>query len=358
MRPRDRFIQAIELKEPDRVPCYDFLFQKPMFTEIIGRTPDAYNARDAMDLTKALELDAVWIPFGCFAGWTPEKLSDNVYKDEWGTTFEHNDTSWPIDAPIDYPLKDRSKLAGYTPPDPNAEGRLADIEEAVNINKELGDECVAIAGGVVGPLTLAWMLVGYEDIAYALHDDPGFLKEIASIAVDFAKVGVTRMAQAGVDCMFVSEDLGSSTEALISPRHFDDIYKPALDEIVRHTKDCGLYALLHTCGHVYEFLDDFVEIGFDAVHPLQRTAGMDLAWVKKNYGDKFCIIGNIDSSATLPYGTPQQVAEEVKQAIRDAAPGGGYVLASDHSLHDGISVENIKTLFETGREFGAYPLKI
>jgi len=81
---------------------------------------------------------------------------------------------------------------------------------------------------------------------------------------------------------------------------------------------------------------------------------MDLAFVKKNYGDKLCIIGNIDSSRTLPFGTPEQVEVETLEALRIAAPGYGYVLASDHSLHDGIPVKNILRMFECARKYGAY----
>jgi uroporphyrinogen decarboxylase len=89
-----------------------------------------------------------------------------------------------------------------------------------------------------------------------------------------------------------------------------------------------------------------------SVHPLQRTAGMDLAWVKQTYGERVCIIGNIDSSRTLPYGSPEDVAAEVREAIDIAAPGGGYVLASDHSIHDGIPIENVLTMFQVGAEYG------
>jgi len=77
MRPRDRFLAAIRRQPVDRVPMFDFLFQRPLFTEVIGRTPATYNARDAMDLTVALGLDGVWIPYGCFSGWTPERISEN-----------------------------------------------------------------------------------------------------------------------------------------------------------------------------------------------------------------------------------------------------------------------------------------
>ena len=79
---------------------------------------------------------------------------------------------------------------------------------------------------------------------------------------------------------------------------------------------------------------------------------MDLGCVKENYGGRFAIIGNIDSSRTLPFGTPEEVAAEARQAIDIAAPGGGYVLASDHSLHDGIPVENIQEMRRVGLEHG------
>lgn len=79
---------------------------------------------------------------------------------------------------------------------------------------------------------------------------------------------------------------------------------------------------------------------------------MDLAEVKRVYGKRFCLIGNIDSSRTLPFGTPADVEAEAREAMDVAAPGGGYILASDHSLHDGIPVENIRALARVGTTYG------
>jgi uroporphyrinogen decarboxylase len=354
MRPRDRFLAAIHRQPVDRVPLFDFLFQRPLYTALIGRTPGAYNARDAMALTRALGLDGVWIPFGAFAGWSPEQLADNVYKDEWGTTFEVSASSWPIDAPIAYPLASRDDLPGYTPPDANAPGRLAEIDAAVAINRAWGDDAVAIFGGVGGPLTTAWMLTGYESICLQLYDDPDFVAALAGMAADFSIAAATRMAVAGVDGLVVSEDLGSSTGGLLAPAQFRELFKPALGAIIRHIKELGLPVLLHSCGCIYNYIDDAVELGIDALHPLQRTAGMDLARVKAQYGDRLCLVGNIDSSRTLPYGTPADVEAEVREALAAAMPGGGYILASDHSLHDGIPVENIRAMFDAARRYGRY----
>ena len=125
--------------------------------------------------------------------------------------------------------------------------------------------------------------------------------------------------------------------------------------MIDYAKAHELPVFLHSCGRIVDYLDDLAELGIDALHPLQRTAGIDLAEVKQIYGDKFCLVGNIDSSRTLPYGSREDVEKEVIEAIRIAAPGYGYILASDHSLHDGISVENIRCMLDTARKHGAYP---
>jgi len=356
MLPKDRFLAAMLRKPVDRVPLFDFLFQKPLYTELIGRTPEAYNARDAMDLTVALGLDGVWMPYGCYSGWSPETLSENVYKDQWGTTFEKSEFAWPIDAPIAYPLKSRADLDGYAPPDPSTEGRLDEIHTAVALNKALGNRAVAVLGGVTGPFTTCWLLMGYDTICLNLYDDPRFVERVAQMAVDFALGAVPRMARAGVDAVILADDYGCSVGGFLRPTQFKAIFKPALKQISDCIKAHDLPLFFHSCGCIKDYLDDLVELGMDALHPLQRTAGMDLAEVKRKYGDRVCLVGNIDSSRTLPYGSREDVEREVLEALRIAAPGYGYILASDHSLHDGISVENIRCMLDTARKHGAYPM--
>ena len=113
----------------------------------------------------------------------------------------------------------------------------------------------------------------------------------------------------------------------------------------------------HCCGRGDDYLDGLVEIGFGACHPVQRTAGMDLAVVKAKYGDKISLVGNIDSSRTLPFGTLDEIETETREALGIAAPGYGYILASDHSLHDGIPVKNIQRMFDVARKHGVYSKK-
>ena len=348
MRRKERFLTAIDLQEPDQVPLFDFLFQQPMYEALIGHRPEAYNGRDAIECALALDHDGVWLPFGGFTGLKPKFLTENVYEDEWGTVYQKNDASWPIDAPVDYPIKTREDLKRYRPPDPTLPGRTSEIEVAVNMD----NDDIALLGGVNGPLTTTWLLMGFENISYALYDDPELVSEVLNISNEFFKEAARLSVEAGCVAMWVSEDLGDSRGGFFQLEHFRRYFLPHLVEIVDYVDSLGVPVLLHSCGHISDYLDDLAQTKIAAVHPLQRTAGMELRTVKERFGNRFCIIGNIDSSRTLPHGTPADVAAEVKEAIDIAAPGGGYVLGSDHSLHDGIPVENIIEMFQVGREYG------
>ncbi len=328
---------------------FDFLFQEPMYEALIGRKPGVYNALDAMECALALEHDAVWLPFGGFSGFEPKMLDEKTYIDEWGTTYQRDPASWPIDAPIDYPIKSREDLAKYKSPDPKLQGRDAEIKIAVANNP--GD--LAITGGVLGPFAATWLLMGYERICMALYDDPGILTECFKMSVAYSKEAARLSVAAGCDGMWLSEDLGASHSGFMRLEHFQELVLPHIAELSDYIDSLGIPVLLHSCGQINDYLPDLAaETKIASVHPLQRTAKMDIKEVKQKYGDRFCIIGNVDSSVTLPFGTADEVIAETRETIEIASPDGGFILASDHSLHDGISIENITALRDAGLKYG------
>jgi uroporphyrinogen decarboxylase len=350
MSRKERFMTAVKLVGvPDRVPMFDFLFQQPMYQALIGHKPGVYNARDAMELVLKLDHDGLWLPVGGYNGFQPQYLDADTYIDEWGTTYRTSEYAWPIDAPIDYPIKSRDDWKHYKRPDPTLPGRVDEVNIAIRMKED-----IAIAPGVTGPFTTCWLLMGYERICFALYDDPEILTEIFQMSNDFNKEAARRAVEAGGEAIWLGDDLGDSARGFMKLSHFRKYYLPYLVDLTDYITGLGVPVLLHCCGRFIDYLPDLAaNTKIAAIHPLQRTAGMDLRDVKERFGKRFCIIGNIDSSRTLPYGTPEEVAAEVREAIDIAAPGGGYVLASDHSLHDGISVENILTLFRVGKEYGS-----
>ncbi len=349
MNRKDRFLVAVSKQQPDRVPMFDFLFQQPIYEALIGRRPETYNARDVVACALALDHDVVWLRSSDPEGWHPTQLAPDIYRDEWGTTFRHTDASWPYDSPIEYPIQSRADWQHYAWPDPTRAGRMFEVQSFWN----QPHDGLALTAGVTGPFTKAWFLMGYERICYALYDDPELLVDIFRQAAEYFMEIARRLVAEGCHAVWIQEDLGDSSRGFMRLSHFRQYYFPHLARLAAYIDSLGVPVILHCDGHITDYLPDIAQTKIAAIHPFQRTAGMDLHWVKENYGRRFCIIGNIDSSRTLPYGTRADVAQEVREAIDIAAPGGGSVLASDHSLHDGIPVENAVELFRVGREYGS-----
>ncbi|MCK4316601.1 MAG: hypothetical protein KAX24_12615, partial [Anaerolineae bacterium] len=119
---------------------------------------------------------------------------------------------------------------------------------------------------------------------------------------------------------------------------------------------CDAYLLLHTDGAVSPFIPDFIEMGVDILNPVQvSAAGMDTKELKREFG---CDItfwgGGCDSQGILPFGTPEEVVDEVKRRIDDLAPGGGFVFSPVHNVQTGVPPENVVAMFKTAREYGVY----
>ena len=160
-----------------------------------------------------------------------------------------------------------------------------------------------------------------------------------------------------VDVIHFEEDLGMQDRPLMQPSLYREMVKPYHKELFAFAKSrCNALILLHTDGAVAPFIPDFIEMGVDAVNPVQvSAAGMDTKWLKREFGSDITFWGaGCDSQAILPYGTPEEVADEVKRRMDDLAPGGGFVFSPIHNVQTGVPAENIAMMFKTAREYGIY----
>ncbi len=154
-------------------------------------------------------------------------------------------------------------------------------------------------------------------------------------------------------------DFGAQNGPFISPQTYRALYQPfnkaVNDWVHQHTT---WKTFTHCCGSVRALLPDFVEAGFDILNPVQTSAAhMDPVELKKSFGDVFTFWGGgIDTQRTLPFGTPEQVREEVRQRIRVFGAGGGFVFSPVHNVQSRAPVENILAMYETVREFSHYPV--
>jgi uroporphyrinogen decarboxylase len=126
--------------------------------------------------------------------------------------------------------------------------------------------------------------------------------------------------------------------------------------VINHIRSLGKPAVFHSDGNISQFLDDLVNIGISGLNPIERNSGMDLADLKRKFGHKICLFGNVDNKKILSDGTLEEIEEDVMNCIRAAGKGGGFVLMSDNSWHLGVSPKNAQAMVGAGRKWGRYPL--
>ncbi|MEM2927762.1 MAG: uroporphyrinogen decarboxylase family protein, partial [Nitrososphaerota archaeon] len=116
---------------------------------------------------------------------------------------------------------------------------------------------------------------------------------------------------------------------------------------------------LHSCGSIYKFIPDLIEMGVDALNPVQVSAkDMDTKKLKEEFGEKITFWGGgCNTQHILPHGSPEDVINEVKKRIKDLAPGGGFIFTQVHNIQADVPSENIVAMFETVKKYGWYPIK-
>ena len=358
MTSRARFTSALQGVRPDRVPIFDWVNNPALYTEVLGEDPAMYDGALAVRLARALGLDAAWVPAGGFMGLPDERFAwtdAKTYVDEWSTTYQVGEGSWPLAFPIGHPVRTRRDWLPIAAalPDPLANWRLKYAEAAVAEAHGRPDE-TAVVAGIRGPFSSAWMLMGLQEMSFALVDDPTLLEDIFATTADYWAAVGCRLAAAGVDAVVVHDDQGSGRATFIAPAQFRARVLPHLRREIATLRAAGLPVILHSCGNIAAILPDLVGTGIAGLNNLQRSAGMDLAAVKSDYGDRLCLIGNVDATNVMPGASPAEVTQAVVECLRVAAPGGRYILATDHSFHEGVPLANVRAFIAAGKEHGSY----
>jgi len=154
-------------------------------------------------------------------------------------------------------------------------------------------------------------------------------------------------------------DFGMQTGSFISPETYRDLYQPfhqrVNDWIHQHTT---WKTLIHSCGSVRTLMEGFIDAGFDVLNPVQCSAAdMDPEELKNRFGERLTFWGGgVDTQHTLPFGTPEQVRQQVRERLRIFGPGGGFVFTAIHNVQAQTPIENVLAMFETLREYGQYSI--
>ncbi len=152
-----------------------------------------------------------------------------------------------------------------------------------------------------------------------------------------------------VQIIQVNDDLGSQNGPLLSPDLYREMVKPYHKQLWQYIKEkSGKPILLHSCGSVYDLIPDIIEMGVDALNPIQvSAANMDSAKLKAEFGKDIVFWGGgCDTQHVLSSGAPDDVRQEVRHRVDDLAPGGGFVFCQVHNIQANVPVENILAMYE------------
>lgn len=215
---------------------------------------------------------------------------------------------------------------------------------------------IAFAVGKV--FNLGWWLMGFDTYAYAMADNPGLIERLHKKIAELQAAVVERaLEHKSVGMVWHADDMAYRTGLMVSPDLLRQQIFPAYKRMNEMCKQRDVPACFHSDGKMDDMIEDIIDAGFDAFNPIEPVA-MDIRALKKRVKGRLTLTGNVDLSYTLTRGTPAEVDEEVRELIRDLAPGGGYALASANSIPEYVPWENLVAMHAAWLKYGKYPIDL
>ncbi len=342
-----RLEAVLRREEPDRVPLFEAEIAIPIQEWFLGREINSVADELEFYIRAGYDFVPVLPPFFSprlmrTASDKDGSLNDGSRERAWLTESEGiiksvkdiEEFPWP--APDEVDFSSFYEVAELLPPKMKILGMLSPAAIFGNCSQAMG----------------------LESFSYALYDDPVVVETlfelVGSTYVQISKM-LARLPRLGA--VFMSDDLAFTEGTLVSPQVYHKYVFPWYKKIGEILDSARLPFIFHSDGKLWEVLDDLVDCGVKAIHPIEPQA-MDIVEVKKRYGDKLCIFGNIDLEYTLTRGTVEDVERQVKKRIKELAPGGGYGLAASNSIPDYVKPENYRAMVAAGKRYGKYPIRI
>ena len=382
MTSRQRILKTLAHREPDRVP-YDLggigpsgislgayknlleylaLNEEPQAGDISGQ-----RAKPGEGFLRKVGVDTRPLGYGAQSTWSlrlKEDEDSTFFRDEWGIGHKMPKAKGHNYYIFSHPLAGvpTENLACYPWPDPIDPKRLDGVEQSAMAYRSDTDPVLIFGGSLSqGFLQFAAQLEGYESFFMNLVLDPRrvewLLDKLLELKLAFYSFALERL-KGLIDIISETDDLGHQHSQWLSPDMFRKFAKPRYSQLfLSLKKKFGIKILFHSCGSVYPFIPDIIEMGADILNPLQLSAaGMeDTRKMKKEFGDSLTFWGGgVDVQQTLPRASPKEVEEEVKKRIEDLAPGGGFVFAATQAIQSDTPPENLVAMWRALQRYGIY----
>lgn len=331
MNARERVLRTLAFEPTDRAP-YD-LMEGAIWPELQDYFRENYGLADYDLVIDYLDPDFRWAWMGTTHEW------DRYAGSRWGLAagpLAEAETERDLDA---YHWPDP---AWWVPPDYAA------------LRARWPDKALVLCPGWFPLFWTTCDAFGAEAALLAMINRPhiydAFVQRHHAFCMDI--LSRSARAAAGIcDVALLGDDFASQTSMLISPARWRQHIKPYLAEEVRLLREHGIPVLFHSCGAVRPVLPDLIEIGINGLLVFQTTArGMDAPSIARDFGGRLAFYGGIDVQQLLSFGTPEEVAAEVRANLAAFADCGGYIVANSHHGVSTIRGQNIVAMVQAAKE--------
>lgn len=315
MLPRERVIEVIEHRTPDRMPVYGWV--KANLEEEIT---EAFGSVEAFE--DKYEFDYAHL----FGGPHP------YWGDFLDDLKERKDAIEPADM-LDYPF-----------PDVDDEDAYQGLVDAVRHHK--GERGRFVYVQTPGIFEILNGVFGIENHLMYLALYPDDLSEVYRRQAEWNRRFALNCLEIGIDMIHVSDDWGAQRGPMFSPETWRRMIKPYHATTARAVREAGGYLSLHSDGNIEPLVDEVIEMGYQVVHPWQESAGMDLEVFKRQYSDRLTVMGGLDVQTTVGFGDLERLEAEIERVVR-MFRDGGLLFCTTHYVQDHCSIEELTFAFDT-----------
>ena len=362
MNSRERILAAISHNNPDRIPL-DGDFREDIWAKLESH----FGTNDTEKITEELGLDIRYtsaepgedfkeraVPSPCpilDIGVGRKNLviqrTNGWFEDEYGICRVPNATGlyWHYSH---HPLAKASldEVKKYRFPDPQAAERYHELRQDVTHWKEN----YVIMAEMKNIFKLSWELRGFERYMLDLSLEPAIVEALAERSLEHLIELSKQYARNGVDMIMLAGDIAKQDSMMLSPQIWRAYFKPRLRTLLEEVQqEYNIIFMFHSDGNMEDVFEDIVEIGFDAITPIQPES-MDVGKIMQRFGSEICLHGTISCQQTLPFGTPDDIASEVKQRIECCGTNGSLILAPSNTVQPDVPLENLLALYETAKD--------
>lgn len=352
MTSYERFKRMFEHRDADRVPIIDGPWSTTIERWRAEGMPEGVSFVDYFDLDRVAGFGVDNSPR--YESKVVEETDEYVVRTTgWGATLRSwkHVTSTPEF--LDFTIKDRQSWE-------SARARMTPSDDRIPWERLKADYagwrdsgCWIEAGLWFGfDVTHAWA-VGTERLLMAMVEDPEWCSDMFNHFLDVQLALLDRVWEAGYtfDAVRWPDDMGYKYNQFFSLRTYRELLKPVHKRAVDWAHAHGAKAALHSCGDINPFVPELVEIGLDALNPLEVKAGMNPIDLKQRYGDKLVFHGGIN--ATL-WDNPEAIEAEITRVLPVMKQNGGYIFSSDHSVPSSVSLEDFRRITDLAKKLGSY----